>query len=54
MATQREVFGAVFALQFIVAATVVFLFVPLEASLPLIPPFLILAFALCYYLTRRV
>lgn len=44
MAMQREVFSALFALQFIITTIIVFLFVPLEAALPVVSPFLILAF----------
>lgn len=51
MATQHEALSAIIALQFVAAAAVVFLLVPLEAAAPVLPLFLVLAFALYRYVS---
>ncbi|MFB6161030.1 MAG: hypothetical protein ABEJ61_07615 [Haloferacaceae archaeon] len=49
MATPFEAFSVLYALEFVVVAAVVFLLVPFDAALPLVPLCLVFAFALYRY-----
>lgn len=49
MADQRELLSAIIALQFVVLAAAIFLLVPVEVAVPLVPLFLVLLYALLKY-----
>ncbi|MFC4553099.1 MULTISPECIES: hypothetical protein [Halorussus] len=49
MADRTEVLSVLVAVQFVATAAVVLLLVPLDAAAPLVPLFLVLAFALYKY-----
>ncbi|WP_435179891.1 hypothetical protein [Halorussus sp. AFM4] len=49
MADRSEAISVLIAAEFVVMAAIVFLLVPLEAAIPLVPLFVVLLFALHQY-----